>query len=435
MRLEYINCIILFIQNLLCALFFTNVLKFKVGLAKVTLILSGVIFFIFIATFSIRTLPIIKPALMGAALYITIRKLSKSSSKRILLAVAVAIGCGLLTDVFSYYTYGVFTGFDYSNANEISITRSTVYLFSTIFYFTLTMTIAIFMNKISGNIKKFCISLLIILPVSQLLLLFGIYINNYENLNEGILKYGVLCLSISIVVDSIIYFIINEYAKIAKREKDIEVQRIQSEMELSYYLQVAKSEEDLHQIKHDIKNQLQAAYALFDSGDVGKIKAKSIVESIKDKMDSIDKLHYCANPVVNTIMSIKSLEARNNHIDTEVEIGLIDSGIEDIDLCSIFINLFDNAIESCKHNKSKENNFIKIKVGKVGGYLVVKFINWCDAELKVSEKKNFITTKKDRKNHGYGLKILKEITDKYEGEVKLKAEDNIFEAVLYLKVS
>lgn len=134
-------------------------------------------------------------------------------------------------------------------------------------------------------------------------------------------------------------------------------------------------------------------------------------------------------------MSIKSLEARNNHIDTEVEIGLIDSCIEDIDLCSIFINLFDNAIECCKHNKSKENNFIKVKAGKKGGYLVVKFINWCDGELKISEKKTFMTTKKNRKNHGYGLKILKEIADKYGGDFKLKAEDNIFEATLYLKVS
>ncbi|MEG2017079.1 MAG: GHKL domain-containing protein [Clostridium sp.] len=435
MKLEYLNYMNLLIQISVCFIFFINVLKFKVSIMKAVLILYGVIISTYALTFSIRFVPLIKPIIMGTALYITLRKISTSSTRRIIMALIIAVGCSFLTDIFAYYVYGVFTNFDYSRAQEISVTRTTISLFSIIFYFTIIMTIAIFMNKVTGNIRKFCVTLLIILPISQIILLFGVYVNNYANLNENVLQYGTLCVSISMVVDLIIYFIINEYARMAKKEKDIEIERIYRKMEFSYYQLAAKSEEDLHKLKHDIKNQLQAAYVLFDSGEAGRIKAKGIVESINSRMDSIEKVDFCDNTVVNTIMSIKALEARRNNIKTEVEIGLIENGIEDIDLCSIFTNLFDNAIEACKSNKNKEDNFIKVKVGKKGGYLVVKFINWCEEELKLSKKKTLIMTKKDRKNHGYGLKIIKEIAKKYEGEFNLNVEDNTFEAIVCLKTN
>lgn len=435
MSLEYLNYMALLVQTVVCFLFFINVLKFKLNIFKTILILSGVMISTYILTYPIRLIPLAKPVIMGIALYLTFKRMSKSSNKRIIITLIVAIGCSFLTDIFSYYIYGVFTGFDYTNAYEISVTRTTVYLFSSIFYFTITMTIAIFMNNMAGNIKKFCIILLVILPVSQILLLFGIYINNYENLNERVLQYGFLCLSISIAVDLIIYFIINEYARIANREKQIEIEKVHREMELSYYQQAAKSEEDHRKLKHDIKNQLQAAYVLFDSGDQGRVKAKNIVESINDKMDNIEKIYYCENSIVNTIMSIKALEAKKNNIKTEVQIGNVDNSIEDIDLCSIFTNLFDNAIEGCKRNRRSSDNFIKVKVAKKGGYLVVKFVNWCDEELSLNKKRLFTTIKKDKKNHGYGLEILKEIAKKYDGDFKVKAEENVFEALLCLNLN
>lgn len=435
MSLEYLNYIALLVQTVVCFIFFANVLKFNVNLFKVILILSGVIISTYILTYPVRLVPLVKPVIMGTALYITLKKISKSNRRRIVFALIIAIGCSFLTDIFAYYVYGIFTRFDYTNAYEISVTRTTVYLFSSIFYFTITMTIAIFMNKIAGNIKKFCIILLIILPVSQILLLFGVYVNNYSNLNENVLQYGFLCVGISIAVDLIIYFIINEYARIANREKEIEIEKVHREMELCYYQQAAKSEEDLRKLKHDIKNQLQAAYVLFDSGDQGRVKGKTIVESINYKMDNIDKIYYCENSIVNTIMSIKALEAKKNNIKTEVQIGTVDNSIADIDLCSIFTNLFDNAIEGCKRNKRNSDNFIKVKVEKKGDYLIVKFLNWCDEELSLNKKRSITTTKKDKKNHGYGLEILKEIAKKYDGDFKVKAEDNVFEALLCLKLN
>lgn len=435
MKLEYLNYISLLFQIIICYVFFANVLKFKFKTFKTMLIFSCVLIFTFTITFPIRVLPLLKPMIMAIVLYITFRKISESSSKRIVMSIIIAIGCSILTDGFAYYIYGVFTNFDYTNAYEISVTRTTVSLFSSIFYFTITMTIAFFMNNFAVNIKKFCMVLLIIVPISQFLLLFGIYINNYANFNERVLQYGFLCLSISIAVDIIIYFIIKEYARISKVEKEIEIKNIHREMELAYYQQVAKNEEELRKLKHDVKNQLQAAYAIFDLGDQGRVKAKGIVEGINAKMEDIEGIYYCENPIVNIIIAIKALEAKECHIKTNVEIGVIDNNIEDIDLCSIFTNLFDNALEACKKNKTNSNNFIKVKVGEKGGYLIVKFINSWDEELKLNNKKLIITSKKDKKNHGYGLQILKEIAKKYHGEFKIKAEDNFFEAILYLKVS
>ncbi len=48
------------------------------------------------------------------------------------------------------------------------------------------------------------------------------------------------------------------------------------------------------------------------------------------------------------------------------------------------------------------------------------------------QKESFATTKPDKENHGFGLKTMQEIVERYHGELELKTKDGIFELFLYM---
>lgn len=306
-------------------------------------------------------------------------------------------------------------------------------LFGDLMYFTLAMGFSLFWKGITKSIKGIFMLIFVLLPTSQIILLLGIYIYNIKNLDERLLHYGIVCIIISIIVDFLIYYAIKEYSKLYQKEKYLEIEKIQKQMDLSYYQLASKSKEDLHKLNHDIRNQLQIAYALLDTNN-DIIKAKSIVDKINYRLENIANIYYCENPIINTIVAIKTTEAKSHHIKSNVNLNDIDKlNIEDIDLCSIFTNLYDNAINCCKLNTSKEKNFINVKTSSNNGYTIIKVLNWCELDVKFHKKCTLITTSKSSKNHGYGLKILKDIATKYDGDLKLKKENNIFEVILLLK--
>lgn len=433
MYLKILSLLSLFLEVIVALMFFINMLNLKKGIIKSALILSFTMITTFLITYPLRNLALLKPVVMLLVLYITIRKISNNTKKEVIITIIAAIGISFITDIFVKYLYGIFTNFDYSNGYNISVERTISMLFGDIIYFTLSMGFTLFWNGLTKSIKRIFMLIFILLPASQIILLLGIYIYNSEHLDERLLQYGIICLLVSIAVDVLIYYTIKEYSKLSQREKYLEIEKLQKQMDLSYYQLASKSNDDLHKLKHDIRNQLQAAYALL-AYDKDEIKAKGIIDNINYKLETVDNIYYCENPIINTIVTLKTAEAKNHNIKTSVNLKDIDQLIvDDIDLCSIFTNLYDNAISCCINNKSKENNFINIKTTNNGGYIIIKFLNWCDLDIKFNKKNTLSTTKSDSKNHGYGLKILKDIAIKYDGDLKLKREDNVFEAILLLK--
>ncbi len=106
--------------------------------------------------------------------------------------------------------------------------------------------------------------------------------------------------------------------------------------------------------------------------------------------------------------------------------------ISDRDLCIVISNLIVNAIEAVDKIYSSERNInVTLKKGKILTYIIIKntFVN---SEDKVIQNK-ISTTKSDKRNHGFGLKNVKNIVEKYNGELVLKVEKNQFIAEIRIK--
>ena len=197
-----------------------------------------------------------------------------------------------------------------------------------------------------------------------------------------------------------------------------------------YYNETKQKNDKLIRIKHDIKNELQIAYAMMDKDK--KVSTK-ILNELNDKLENIKIINFSKNAILNTILTLKKMEIKNSGINLEIEIDkTVDFNMEEIDICDLFSNILDNSIEATKKYNC-ENRFIKFCIAKKNDYIIIKCENTYEGVLKKNSYGNYITTKQEEKQHGYGINIIKNIVDKYNGEINFITKNNIFKIVIIFK--
>lgn len=171
---------------------------------------------------------------------------------------------------------------------------------------------------------------------------------------------------------------------------------------------------------------MQIAYVAFKQNNINAIK---MLIEVEKELDDIKSTKYCENELLNIILSIKIEESKKYDINIELKIDyFIELNMEDIDVCNIFTNLLDNSIEAAKKS---ENKNIKLYICEKNGYVIIKNENFCKC-YKKNEAGKFETTKKDKKSHGYGIKIIEKTLEKYNGDLNIRIDNGIFRMIILL---
>lgn len=95
------------------------------------------------------------------------------------------------------------------------------------------------------------------------------------------------------------------------------------------------------------------------------------------------------------------------------------------DIYSLLGNIIDNAIESELKLKNREKREINLLIKRKGNLLHIQEQNYFEDEIRM-EKGFPVTSKGDKENHGFGMKSIRMLVDKYHGELQITAEDQIF---------
>lgn len=114
-------------------------------------------------------------------------------------------------------------------------------------------------------------------------------------------------------------------------------------------------------------------------------------------------------------------------VHTEIRIDNVSLDFVDpIDVTTIFGNLLDNAIEAAE--KTEGEKYIYIKVGSRYQMIVIKIENSCG----IVKWKNNMPISEKGENRGIGLLNVKSSIEKYDGNLKLKQENQKFIAEIFL---
>lgn len=143
---------------------------------------------------------------------------------------------------------------------------------------------------------------------------------------------------------------------------------------------------------------------------------------------------YCQDNLIQAILEGKKLRAEQYHIQVSYEIFLPDKlSIEITDLCSVFFNLMDNAIEACLQSGSQKP-FIRLSTEFSGECLSIYLHNTKNPEQIFNHQ----TTKKESYNslpsHGFGLSIIEDICRKYDGAYQWLDRTDYFDSIVLLKL-
>ena len=175
---------------------------------------------------------------------------------------------------------------------------------------------------------------------------------------------------------------------------------------------------------HDLKKMLES---MRDKVPVSQL------DKLEEKLDEYDLHINSGNPVLDVLITEKLYICSQKQIRLTCSLGQTDfSGIEELDLYTIFQNILDNAIEAVVALPEKDERFIMLTASQRGNILTIHTENPCEGE--VSFQNGLPQTHGDPTQHGFGVKSMLRTAEKYHGTVSARQNGRIFSLeVLLLK--
>lgn len=208
-------------------------------------------------------------------------------------------------------------------------------------------------------------------------------------------------------------------AKTIRNEMEIQNLKFQR----SYYEELEENQKTVRKIRHDMKNHLSVIYSFIQNRDFEG--AAKYFRGLSGEL-TVNNRIFCKNSIVNAVLNSKYSAALDKKIDCFFNIsidGLL--GIDDVSLCSLFSNTLDNAIEACEKIQDTSKRQISLKARYDKGFFSYEISN-SKANPVTVKKDRFVTEKKDKTAHGFGVQNVRDVVDKYAGNLDIAYTDDRF---------
>lgn len=250
-----------------------------------------------------------------------------------------------------------------------------------------------------------------------------IYLSN----DKYLILYYVLNIAILVSILLLVVFVIYIKNTHEKMEQLLKTEQLLKESQVNYYKQILKKETDTRKYRHDMTNHLIYLEELLSKKKIEE--SNRYLESILGGFKKIQNTYYVTgNEMVDTIMNYFFAMLSENVTIKIIGRSPIRFDMEDTDVCTIFSNIFQNAVEEIMENKL-ENAKIIIKVQKGKSYAEYVIKNSMSAQInKENIDKNGLpkSHKSDKRNHGIGMLNLKHTVEKNCGSFQWYQEENYF---------
>ena len=187
--------------------------------------------------------------------------------------------------------------------------------------------------------------------------------------------------------------------------------------------------EEARQARHDIRHHFVRLSALAEQGDMEKIK--EYLSAATGKISDCN-LHFCENQAVDSVFGYYSTLAERENIPFHVLVSLpADLSIDEINLCLVFSNLLENAIQASVKTAPARRKINVEVYARHNHLLLIHVENTFDG--KIQQKNNIFQSSK-RSGNGIGIESVRHITAKNGGACDFTYEDGIFSAKIMLRI-
>lgn len=253
---------------------------------------------------------------------------------------------------------------------------------------------------------------------------------DYLNLtyNEILSYTGISVLSLLCMCGAGFYVFGMDKIDIEQKQKE------QYRSQVAFYQMLEEQYRSLERLRHDMKNHIIGLQCLIDNLGYNKKsnefdcgiclqQTRNYLRRLADAggIEYADEL--TGKSIIDALFYYKHDQAKEDHIRWECDAHISpECPIDDFDLCIIFGNLLDNALEACQEIPKESDRFINIQASMIKKCLLIEIINRME-----------ITTKSAKKvKDGIGLRNVKDVIAKYNGTVSINTNDNIFRVSILL---
>lgn len=417
-------------SGLFCLLPLKNQLRYPLSKVIIsflcTFLVIGSLSAVFMATYSFENLNyILFPDLI--IFFFLLLKVSKAGTARCLF-VYISVCC--LLSFFSLYAYffnmffqeeiskGIDTSYDLIQMG-ITLVAMAVLTPFTKYYAWMIDNIKI--NKLWYLFTLFPIALMVsniyYVPIS------------YANMRVGrVFSKGVVIASVELVMYLLVFVLFYvfskttiEKAKLTERNHILEIQKSYTESLQSYIKYTAKA-------RHDFKHSIHVMSRLAEENNTEALK--EYISQYQDSLTVTAPLRICKNNALNALFNHYRQQAFDYNIDINWRIDLPDeSRILDVDLCSIFGNILENAIDGCC-TVTEGKRYFNLTSEVKGECLYIVSTNNYGKPLKI-DNDGYSSTKHQGK--GIGLHSMESISEVYDGIFEAGNDNGEFFVNIMLK--
>lgn len=260
----------------------------------------------------------------------------------------------------------------------------------------------------------------LVLPLSQVVslggLLYALYLRERASFAADAALLFV-CLGFSVAADIIFLRLVDDLIK-KKRLED------QQELQKRHYAALLEQEQAMRRLRHDMANHIMTVGLLLGKDDA---RAKAYLDELTQRFQASKATRFCENRIADMVLFSKSAEAAAHGIAFTAQAEVSETlGLNDLDFMSLLSNLLDNALEAAAGAEERQ---ISVFLREHAGTLVLKIRNSIAAGFHPDLSR---TTKRNAKEHGLGLEIVREICRKYHGEFLTETKEGMFEVSVLL---
>lgn len=276
-------------------------------------------------------------------------------------------------------------------------------------------------NRKAGAFKDYDVRLtLLALGILVVAVIISVYYSNADYAPQRVPVteiicplYGTICCMLSLVLE---YYILRENRY--QMERDMMEQSLQMANTQRAY---SKEAIDIINMKcHDLKHQIRALAAMDDAG-----QRREYVDEVQRAVSIYDATYHTGCEALDYVLQEKALLCGERAVEFScMADGEAISFMRPADVYALMGNALDNALERTA-KEPEGHRIISLQIRRRGEMVVIHLENQCSSSVEFRDGLP-VTDKEDKNFHGFGVKSIRYLAEKYGGQVLMRTHDGIF---------
>lgn len=264
--------------------------------------------------------------------------------------------------------------------------------------------------------------------ISMMLIFFEIYIKTKPDFELVIISIGLLA------INFLVLYLYNMLSKTFAQKYDNQILREKLKIYSNQIDIILQSNDEVKTLRHDMKHHLNELKLLAMKGN--SVAIENYIDEMYNYIHNPNEIVSSGNLEIDSVLNYMLQKGRKDLLIVNTKIQIPESINHSFDIIVILGNLLENAIEASRQTDEKLLNVsIQLKQGVLKIEIENSFNLLSLKEKREKGRTSLLTTKKEKREHGIGLKSVQKIIEKYNGIIHIHKQNNRFHVELLLYIS